>query len=112
MANQFLPICISLKTRRCLVVGGGRVALRKIDTLLNYETDITVVAPEVDEKIEYYASKNLLKLIKRKYQSPEASEYGLVVSAGDDMDVNRQVSEDCRKAGVPVNVVLKLFFRV
>ncbi len=107
MANQFLPICMSLKTRHCLVVGGGRVALRKIDTLLNYETDITVVAPEADEKIEYYASKKLLKLIKRKYQSPEASEYGLVISASDNMDVNRQVSEDCKKAGVPVNVVDK-----
>ena len=51
---------MSLKARRCLIVGGGRVALRKIDTLLNYETDITVIAPEADERIEYYASKNLL----------------------------------------------------
>ncbi len=96
-----------LRGRRCLIIGGGRVALRKIDTLLNYETDITVIAPEADEKIEYYSSKNSLKLIKREYKSPEASEYGLVISAGDNMDVNRQVSEDCRKAGVPVNVVDK-----
>jgi len=107
MANQFLPISISLKARRCLVVGGGRVALRKIDTLLNYDSDVTVVAPEVDDKIDYYASKNALKIIKREYKSPEAAEYGLVISASDNMDVNRQVSDDCKKAGIPVNVVDK-----
>jgi siroheme synthase-like protein len=107
MANQFLPISISLNARRCLVIGGGRVALRKIDTLLNYDSDITVIAPEIDEKIDYYAAKNSLKVIKREYKSPEAAEYGLVISASDNMDVNRQVSDDCKKAGVPVNVVDK-----
>jgi uroporphyrin-III C-methyltransferase/precorrin-2 dehydrogenase/sirohydrochlorin ferrochelatase len=107
MANQFLPICMSLSERRCLVVGGGHVALRKIDTLLNYEVDITVIAPEVDDKIDYYASKNSLKLIKREYKSPEATEYGLVISASDNMEVNHQVAEDSRKAAVPVNVVDK-----
>jgi siroheme synthase-like protein len=107
MANQFLPIAISLKSRHCLVIGGGRVALRKIDTLLNYDSDITVIAPEIDDKIEYYASKNSLKVIKREYKSPEAAGYGLVVSASDNIDVNRQVSDDCKKAGVPVNVVDK-----
>ncbi len=107
MANQFLPISISLTARRCLVVGGGRVALRKIDTLLNYDSDITVIAPEIDDKIDYYATKNSLKVIRREYKSPEAAEYRLVISASDNMDVNRQVSDDCKKEGVPVNVVDK-----
>ena len=105
MANVFLPITISLKDRPCLVVGGGAVALRKINTLLDYESDITVIAPEPVEKIEYYADKKSLKLEKREYDSPEASKYGLVISASDDKALNEQVSEDCKSAGVPVNVV-------
>ena len=105
MPNTYLPISISLKERPVLVVGGGKVALRKIDTLLEYNCTITVVAPEADDKIEYYAKKGDLKLEKREYRSPEASEYGIVISAGSNADVNAAVAADAGKAGVPVNVV-------
>jgi siroheme synthase-like protein len=105
MAHKYMPISISLEKRSCLVVGGGDVALRKVETLLGYQSDITVVAPKPIGKIEYFAEKGKLKLEKREYISGEASRYGLVISAADDKDVNRQVSEDCRKSGAPVNVV-------
>ncbi|MEW5992972.1 MAG: bifunctional precorrin-2 dehydrogenase/sirohydrochlorin ferrochelatase [Candidatus Zixiibacteriota bacterium] len=105
MANTYLPIGISLKKRSCLVVGGGKVALRKIETLLEYDATVTVVATEPLEKIRFHASKGKLKLEQREYRSPEAKSYGLVISASDKPAVNREVSEDCRLAGVPVNVV-------
>ncbi len=87
------------------MVGGGNVALRKINTLLDYESQITVIAPDPVEKIEYYAQKGILKLEKRKYKAPEASSYGLAISASNDKTVNQLVAKDCRTAGVPVNVV-------
>ena len=105
MANNFLPISLSLKNRPCLIVGGGGVALRKLNTLLEYNCQTTVIASEPVERIEYFAEKGLVKLEKREYRSPEASEYGLVISASNDKALNRQVSEDCKAAGVPVNVV-------
>jgi len=105
MEYSYMPIGISIKKRKCLVVGGGRVALRKIDTLLDFGAEITVIAPEPDKKIEYYAGRNLLRLEKRKYNSPEAADYGIVISACDDENVNELVSSDCQKNGVPVNVV-------
>jgi len=105
MANKYLPIGISLKARPCLVVGGGNVALRKIETLLEYDSQITVVAPEPLEKIEYYAKKGKLKLERREYKSPEAQQHGIVISASDDNGVNEAVYKDCKAAGIPVNVV-------
>lgn len=105
MSNTYMPIGISLKGRRCLVVGGGNVGLRKIENLLDYDCRITVVAPEPVKKIEYFAEKGGLTLEKRDYRPPEASEYGLVISASGDKAVNERVAEDCGKAGVPVNVV-------
>lgn len=104
MPNTYLPISISLKDRPVLVVGGGEVALRKIDTLLDYNCAITVVAPEATKKIECYAKKGDLKLEKRAYRSPEATDYGIVISAVSDADVNAAVAADAAKAGVPVNV--------
>jgi siroheme synthase-like protein len=105
MANKYLPINVSVKNKPCLIVGGGNVALRKIETLLDYDVELTVVAPEPHDKIEYFADKVLLKLEKREYKSPEAGAYGIVISASDNPDVNKQVHDDAQGAGVLVNVV-------
>ena len=105
MTHNYMPISLGMKNRKCLVVGGGRVALRKIETLINYDGEITVIAPELEDKIGYYAERGLIKAEKRAYQSPEAKTYGLVISASSDNDVNKTVYDDCRGAGVPVNVV-------
>ncbi len=105
MENKYFPINISLKAHKFLIVGGGKVALRKIELLMDFGADITVVAPEPLDRIEYYSTKNQIKLIKRKYESPEAGNYGLVIAGSDDETVNRTVYDDCHKAGVLVNVV-------
>jgi len=103
--STYLPIGISLEKRNILLVGGGEVALRKVETLLEYNTDITVIAPEVHDKIRYYSEKGILKLEMRTYESPEASDFGIVISASDSSEVNETVYKDCSKAGIPVNVV-------
>lgn len=105
MANTYMPISVTLKNCNCLVVGGGRIALRKIDNLLDYETNITVVTPEPLEKIKFYAEKGKLKLEVRTYRPPEAAAYRLVISASDNPEVNQQVYDDARNSGALVNVV-------
>jgi siroheme synthase-like protein len=105
MAKSYLPLSLSMNDRPCLIVGGGNVALRKIETLLDFDPRITVVAPQPLEKIEFHAQKGRIRLEKRGYQSPEAAQYRIVIAASDDNDLNKTVYEDCQKAGVPVNVV-------
>lgn len=105
MTTNYLPISINLNDRKCLVVGGGHVALRKVDTLLDFECDVTVVAPEINEKIAYYADKKRIQVHQRPYQKGEAAQYGLVVSASNERQVNEDVYRDCQKSGVLANVV-------
>jgi len=102
-----MPVSVSLAGRKCLVVGGGTIALRKIETLLEYDTEVTVVALEAEPQIGYLAEKGVITLQKREYKSPEAAAFGLVICATDDNAVNEQVAEDARGAGVLVNVVDK-----
>ena len=104
MTYSYMPVSLAMNKRKCLVVGGGKIALRKVEKLLEYDTSITVISPEFDQKLEFHAGRGRIELEKRAYQSPEASTYGLVISCTDDSDLNRQVSEDCRSAGVHVNV--------
>jgi siroheme synthase-like protein len=99
-----MPISLSVKNRPCLVVGGGPVALRKVENLMDYDVEITVVASEVHEKLEYHAERGRIVLEKRDYRSPEAGAYGLVISASDDGALNRRVYDDAQGAGTLVNV--------
>jgi siroheme synthase-like protein len=96
---------LSLKDRNCLVVGGGNVALRKVETLLDYDTKVTVIAPTIHKRLRFYAESGQIEIEERLYKSPEAADSGLVISASSDMEVNKQVCKDARSAGVLVNVV-------
>lgn len=105
MSHKYLPISVSVKGRSCLVVGGGTIALRKVEALLDYDTEITVVAPEIHEKLDYHAGRGRIEVEKREYRSPEAAAFGLVISASDDGELNKKVYEDAKGSGALVNVV-------
>jgi siroheme synthase-like protein len=105
MAIKYLPINLSLKEIKILVIGGGNVALRKIETLLDYGADITCIALQPVDKVDYFGSKDKIRLEKRAYMAGECTDYGLVISASDNELLNKQVHEECTKAGVLVNIV-------
>jgi precorrin-2 dehydrogenase/sirohydrochlorin ferrochelatase len=101
------PINLDLRNRRCLVVGGGSVAERKVETLLEFGAEVTVVAPELTPSLSQLASSNSIRHIPASYTSDlsDLSDYALVFAATDDREVNKRVSADCQSRGILVNVV-------
>jgi siroheme synthase-like protein len=83
-----------------LVVGGGPVAARKVTALLQAGARVTVIAPAADPAI---ADQPEVAWLHRRYRSPEAGSYRLVVTATNDPAVNAQVARDCEAADVFVN---------
>jgi precorrin-2 dehydrogenase/sirohydrochlorin ferrochelatase len=110
-AHPVFPVGLLLAGRKCLVVGGGKVAARKIRGLLACGASVTVVAPEVHEAIELLArggdiERNEgppIEVHVREYQPGEARGYSLVVSATGDPMVAETVYRDAQKGGVWVN---------
>ena len=98
------PVMLSLRNRRCLVVGGGGVALRKTLSLVAEGALVTVVAPEVAQLLEELAEAGQIALEKRAYRVGEGAQYVLVFAATDQRQVNRRVFDDANAAGVWVNV--------
>ena len=98
------PVMLDVKDRACLVVGGGGVALRKAQGLVEDGARVVVVAPEAVEPLERMAAEGRLVLERRPYNPGEAAGYALVVAATDDRDVNAIVFSDADGAGVWVNV--------
>ncbi|MFA6449492.1 MAG: bifunctional precorrin-2 dehydrogenase/sirohydrochlorin ferrochelatase [bacterium] len=99
------PIFLELEGERCLVVGGGHVAERKIERLLESGARVTVIAPEVTGRIAALAEEGAITLDERRYAGGEAAEYFLVIAATDDTALNRVVSSDARLKDKIVNIV-------
>jgi uroporphyrin-III C-methyltransferase/precorrin-2 dehydrogenase/sirohydrochlorin ferrochelatase len=97
------PVMLRLKDRRCLVVGGGGVALRKVQSLVAEGANVLVVAPDAVEPLEELARRGELTLDKRPYRAGEAADHALVFAATNQRDVNRCVFEDADRAGVWAN---------
>ncbi len=103
--SGYYPVFIRLADRRCLVVGGGAVALRKVRGLLEYGGEVTVVAPECCDGLDELARAGRIAIERREYAAGEAAAFGLVIAAADNREVNHGVYRDGRAASVPVNVV-------
>ncbi|MEN6519541.1 MAG: bifunctional precorrin-2 dehydrogenase/sirohydrochlorin ferrochelatase [Armatimonadota bacterium] len=101
----YYPIAVDLANKNVLVVGGGTVALRKIETLLDFGARVTVVSPCVSQDIFELTDSGRIILCERCYESSDISKCALVIAAAGDREVNLQVSEDASAAGIPVNVV-------
>ena len=97
------PINLVLTGKPVLVVGGGRVARRKVEGLLACGAAVTVVAPDVDEAL---ATLPGVTVERRPYEPGEAGDptrWRLVLTATDDERTNQQVFDDAEAAGVWVN---------
>ncbi len=97
------PVMLDIRNRRCLVVGGGPVALRKVQGLLAEGAKVTVVAPEAVPELQRLAGEGRIVLHRRRYDPGEAAGFALVFAATDRREVNRRVSEDATGSGVWVN---------
>jgi precorrin-2 dehydrogenase/sirohydrochlorin ferrochelatase len=97
------PVNLRIAGHRCLVVGGGRVALAKVQGLLECDAVVTVVAPEVDAELATLAEVDRITCERRVYRAGEVEGYRLVITATDDPDVNRAVFLDGEAVGVWVN---------
>jgi precorrin-2 dehydrogenase/sirohydrochlorin ferrochelatase len=95
------PVGLRLAGQRCLVVGGGSVALAKVRGLLECGAAVTVVAPQV--RPELAALDGVTCELRPYGGDPEMDGYRLVITATNDPDVNRRVAEDARALGVWVN---------
>ena len=99
-AEPLYPVNLSLAGRRCLVVGGGPVALSKARELVVCRAVVDVVAPEI---LEDFASLDGVICHKRPYEAGEVAGYRLVITATSDPAVNRQVFLEGEAAGIWVN---------
>jgi precorrin-2 dehydrogenase/sirohydrochlorin ferrochelatase len=102
---RYYPIQLNIQNRPCLVVGGGSVGTRKVDTLLKCGADVTVVSREVSARVAELATAGNIVLKNRDYRSSDLDGKVLVIGATDNERLNRRISRDAQSRQVPCNIV-------
>lgn len=98
-------ISLKLKDQQCLVIGGGAVAERKVEALLECGAKVTVVSPDLAQRLRERVARGELLYKPRRFKPEDLDGMFLVIAATDDNKLNEWIAELCRKRGILVNVV-------
>ena len=101
---RYYPVNLDIQGRRCLVVGGGRVGARKVDTLVQCGAAVTVVSPEVAPAVMHLAAEKAIVLKQRPYRASDVEGVFLVIGATDDQTLNRQIHTDAERLNLLCNI--------
>lgn len=99
------PIFLELGSRRVVVIGGGAVAVRKVQALLNAGARVVMVAERIDDILTALCQGMDAKLIKSKYSKNYLAGALLAIAATNNNDLNKQIYKDCQELEVLCNVV-------
>jgi uroporphyrin-III C-methyltransferase/precorrin-2 dehydrogenase/sirohydrochlorin ferrochelatase len=101
---DYFPIFIDIKSKRCLVVGGGGVAERKTASLLKSGADVILVAPNLTGSLSGWRDAGQLTHIDRMFDDKDIDGAHLVIAATNDKQINRRIAELADNQRIPVNV--------
>lgn len=97
---MFFPVFLNIESKRCLVVGAGNIAARKIKTLKEHKGDITVIAPQISQEIREIEG---IEIIERKFQKEDLESKFIVVAATDSKELNSEIANLCSGRNILVN---------
>ena len=105
MANKFFPVSINLNNKNILVIGAGKIALRKTEMLLNYNCNINVITKDIlEEKFLELEKSNKIKIFKnQEFEEKFLQDIFLVIAATNNEVLNKNISQLCISKNILVN---------
>jgi len=95
---------LQIEGRRCLVIGGGKVAERKVRGLLDSGAEVAVISPELTEGLASLQAAGSIVWVPRGYQPDDVAGFFLVMAATDDPQVQDRIQDDAERHGILLNV--------
>ena len=105
MANKFFPVSVDINNKNILVIGAGKIALRKVETLMSYNCNILVITKDIlEEKFLELEKNNKIKILKnQEFEEKFLENIFLVITATDDETLNKKISQLCMNKNILVN---------
>jgi len=101
----YYPISLNVRGRKCVVVGGGEVALRKVKALLEHGANVEVISPDLCPELTRLAGTGEISARNHAYETGDLAGAFLTIVATDDAEINQQVAKEARSKAILVNVV-------
>ena len=101
----YYPIFLNISGKRCVVIGGGQVALRKVRTLLEHGASVQVISPDLCSELNQLAEKGEIHILNRDYRAGDLKDAFVAIVATDNARTNIEVVEEAKRTGVLANVV-------
>jgi len=101
---KYFPLFLDINNRHCLVIGGGPVAYRKVNSLIRSGAIVTLIAPEVKPNLQTLADKEQISIILREYEESDLVRAFLVIAATNNAKVNARIAQQANAANILVNV--------
>jgi siroheme synthase-like protein len=96
---------LKLETKKCLVIGGGKIGTRKVADLIRSGADVTVLSPEITDELQGMLNQGVITVISERYTPGDLSGYFLAIDATGDADVADLVVQEARTGKILLNVV-------
>ncbi|MGA2463587.1 MAG: bifunctional precorrin-2 dehydrogenase/sirohydrochlorin ferrochelatase [Thermodesulfobacteriota bacterium] len=100
----YYPIFLNIQGKRCVVIGGGKVALRKVKMLLDCRANVSVISPKPHPDIAKLSKERAIHLIQREYETQDLKGAVMAIVCTDVKEINRKVADEAKKTGILVNV--------
>lgn len=100
----YYPMFLKIRGKKCVVVGGGQVALRKVRVLLEHGASVEVISPDPCPELNKLAESGEVKVLRRHYQAGDLQGALIAIATTDNSDINQQVAKEAKGKAVLVNV--------
>ena len=101
---SLLPLFIDVKNKPCLVIGGGRIALRKIKMLSKAEARITIIAPIICDELRAHCDSHGIDVHTREFNDVDINQQSLIIAATNNKTLNKRISDLAKQQNILVNV--------
>lgn len=102
---KYLPINLALKGKRAVVVGGGEIAQRKLELLLEVDATVRLISPRVEPSFRPLLERESVEWMEREYQEGDLEGALIAVAATEDTKVHERIRAEADRSGVLLNVV-------
>src|SRR3990172_6570367 len=101
---KYYPVNLNIKNKMCIVIGGGKVAERKILSLLDCKADVTVISPKVTRFIQKLSDESKISILKRYFRKEDLKEAFLVIAATDSSRINSKIVQEANKRKILITI--------
>jgi precorrin-2 dehydrogenase/sirohydrochlorin ferrochelatase len=102
---RYYPLCLDISGKRCVVVGGGNVAERKVERLLSCGARVEVIGKTLTPALAAWKEEGRIVHREADFEEAQLSGASLIIGATDDETVNGRIAQNARARGIPVNIV-------